>query len=581
MEKRWWAEAFNTALYVINRLPNTIRPAKSPHGMCFGTRFSLQHLRVFGFKGFVHVHSQKRTKLESKAVPCIFLGYASLSKVYRVWDTRSRKIAITRSVVLDERGHSGYTAVINDQHPRWTKSIFDDDEEGKNLHSASITPTGPTAMEVDESARDDEQRQQSAEPMDVEDADNSAPDQVQGGREITAMGQSGGVLRRTSRDDHGNEDLVPQLLDDGIVFTQASARRFGYLYPRLVAPEHGETSIVLVRSQNVAPLSPSRASCAASESVDIVRSDGELARREPKRARLTIEHAHLAFDAPADYDDAMTSPDAKQWRAAMTSELRALARNGTYELVLPPRGAKVIGCKWVYAIQYNEQGETCRFNAPLVARGFQQTRGIDFHETYSPVVNMNSLRVSLAICCQRQLYITQYDVDTVFLNGTLEAEVSMSPPPGVRVAHGHMCRLRRSIDGLKQASTVWYKTTTRVFVESMGFTRCDAAVCIFVRKSGSCTVMTALYVDGMLVASSDRAEIDTVKRNLTAFFAIKDLGAARLILGVEVHYDQHRGRMELLQRSCIERMAEKFDQESAKHTWNPSIIGEDFSTASE
>lgn len=181
VEKRWWAEAFNTAVYVINLLPNTVRPAKSPYEVWFGSRPSLQHLRVFGSEGFVHVDSHKRTKLESKAVPCIFLGYASFSKGYRVWDMHSKKIVITRSVVLDERGHPGYTAASDsDQEPRWTASVFDEDgdEEEKVVCNPSSPPAGLTDMDVDMTDQGDAQQPQGAEPMDVESVDNPIIDQA-------------------------------------------------------------------------------------------------------------------------------------------------------------------------------------------------------------------------------------------------------------------------------------------------------------------------------------------------------------------------------------------------------------------
>lgn len=138
----------------------------------------------------------------------------------------------------------------------------------------------------------------------------------------------------------------------------------------------------------------------------------------------------------------------------MQEELDALQKNRTFELIPVPRGAKVIGCKWVFIVKCNQNGEVTQYKARLVARGFQQTHGIDYHETYSPVVNMNSLRVFLATCCQRRYHIDQLDVDTAFLNGDLQETVFMQPPMGVATDQGMVWRLRRSLYGLKQAAAV-------------------------------------------------------------------------------------------------------------------------------
>lgn len=126
----------------------------------------------------------------------------------------------------------------------------------------------------------------------------------------------------------------------------------------------------------------------------------------------------------------------------------------------------------------NEKEEIVRFKARLVASGFLQTHGVDYNETYSPVANLNSIRVFLSLCCHLGFYIKQFGVDTAFLNGWLEDEIYMHSPPGFGVGDGNVCRLRRSLYGLKQATAVRYKTITEKFVRDMEFRRCSADSCI-------------------------------------------------------------------------------------------------------
>ena len=86
-------------------------------------------------------------------------------------------------------------------------------------------------------------------------------------------------------------------------------------------------------------------------------------------------------------------------------------------------------------------------------------------ETYSPAANLNSIRVFLAVCCQKGMLIHQYDVDTAFLYGVLEEEVYVYPPLGVRAGCDKVLKLNLSLYGLKQAAATWYKTISCVFVE--------------------------------------------------------------------------------------------------------------------
>jgi hypothetical protein len=126
-------------------------------------------------------------------------------------------------------------------------------------------------------------------------------------------------------------------------------------------------------------------------------------------------------------------------------------------------------------------------------------------------------------------------VDTAFLNGKLEEDIYMWPPEGVTSRDGEVCKLNRSLYGLKQAAATWYKTISDVFVKHLGFKQCASDSCIFVRKDG---VWIALYVDDMLISAKSLTMIKTIQAELSKKFTLKDLGQARFILGMEVKYDR-------------------------------------------
>ncbi|TYZ56837.1 hypothetical protein PybrP1_003733, partial [[Pythium] brassicae (nom. inval.)] len=103
LETKWWAEAVNTAVYLINRSTNSAHISMTPFEICFKQKPSMQHLRVFGSRGYAHIDSSKRSKFDAKSFRCIFLGYADNTKGYKVWDIDGDKMRVSRSLMLDER----------------------------------------------------------------------------------------------------------------------------------------------------------------------------------------------------------------------------------------------------------------------------------------------------------------------------------------------------------------------------------------------------------------------------------------------------------------------------------------------
>ena len=128
-------------------------------------------------------------------------------------------------------------------------------------------------------------------------------------------------------------------------------------------------------------------------------------------------------------------------------------QHGTWDLVLPSPECKPVGCKWVFRVKRHADGSVDRFKARLVAKGYHQRPGIDYFETFSPVIKPATIRTVLFITVMLGWSLRQLDVNNAFLHGKLTESVFMSQPPGFKDQSkpNHVCRLNKAIYGLKQA----------------------------------------------------------------------------------------------------------------------------------
>jgi hypothetical protein len=215
--------------------------------------------------------------------------------------------------------------------------------------------------------------------------------------------------------------------------------------------------------------------------------------------------------------------------------MKALEKNGTWELVDLSRGKKTVGCKWVFTVKYKSDGSLERYKARLVAKGFTQTYGIDYLETFAPVTKLNSVRVLLSLAANRGWPLQQLDVKNAFLNGNLEEEVYMDAPPGFGKNFGiKVCKLKKSLYGLKQSPRAWFEKFTQ-FIKSQGYTQEQGDHTMFIRHShdGKIAILI-VYVDDIILTKDDVLEMNRLKTSLSSTFEIKDLGSLRYFLGMEV-----------------------------------------------
>ncbi|KAJ0489574.1 putative RNA-directed DNA polymerase [Helianthus annuus] len=300
---------------------------------------------------------------------------------------------------------------------------------------------------------------------------------------------------------------------------------------------------------------------------------------KPSRYRSVADLSAFVFSVaeqesiyePLSFDDALNSPDKSKWLSAMKDEMDSLYKNKTWILVDKPKEQKLVDCKWIFKVKEGMPGEAPRFKARLVAKGFTQRAGVDYQEIFSPVVKHTSIRVMLSLTAVHNFELEQLDVKTTFLHGNLEENIYMRQPPGFEVEgqDDKVCLLKKSLYGLKQSPRQWYKRFDD-YVVSHGFSRCSYDCCVYYKEySEREYVYLLLYVDDMLLACKDKAQVEATKKLLMCEFDMKELGEAKKILGMEIHRNRESGILRLTQESYVKKVLNNFFMEQSKSVQTP------------
>ncbi|RVW76298.1 Retrovirus-related Pol polyprotein from transposon RE1 [Vitis vinifera] len=195
-----------------------------------------------------------------------------------------------------------------------------------------------------------------------------------------------------------------------------------------------------------------------------------------------------SISVPKTVTEALNHPG---WKNAMLEEICALEDNHTWKLVDLPQGKKVVGCKWVFAVKVNPDGSVARLKARLVARGYAQTYGVDYSDTFSPVAKLNSGE------------------------------------------YGKVCCLKKALYGLKQSPRAWFGKFSKE-IQAFGMNKSEKDHSVFYKKSAAGIILLVVYVDDIVITGNDHAGISDLKAFMHSKFHTKDLGELKYFLGIEV-----------------------------------------------
>lgn len=256
----------------------------------------------------------------------------------------------------------------------------------------------------------------------------------------------------------------------------------------------------------------------------------------------------------------------------MKSELKTLVERDVFELVPRPEKSRVLGSKWVFTIKKNETGKEKCFKARFVAKGFRQIEGIDYFDTFSPVVSFSLVRLFFVVLVIGKGWLHQHlDINSAYLYAKLNEEIYIEQPEGFieRGKENFVMKLKKALYGLHQAGREWYFELDNVFLE-LGFEKVKDSNCIYMYKN---EVLILVYVDDLAIFSENRNSLEEVIKLIESKFKIKNLGEIKNLLGVE--FEQKEGEVHLHQKKYIEKIMKVFEdipKVKCKLPLSPGII---------
>ncbi|CAM8877096.1 unnamed protein product [Rhodiola kirilowii] len=479
----FWGESILTATYIINRMPSLLLQGKTPFEVLFGAKPDYTHMKVFGCKCYVTNVQPNKSKFDPRANICVFLGYPFGQKGYKVFDLQSHSVHVSRDVLF-----------VENDFPFQARNA--DNVATVGVPLPSFPHSDDTLTDTDDDA--DDGCQYPVQNSQVNNGCNTNLDNA----ESTSTSTADDLPQRRPTADNSRPTAtnIPQRKSTRI--PKASTKLKDYICNNIT-------------SSSEYPIS-----------------------NQVNYSNWSSHFQHYALQLISETEPTSYSQACKDvnWVKAMDAEITALQDNNTWSITDLPQGKNAVGCKWVFKIKRKSDGTVERYKARLVAKGYTQLEGLDYHETFAPVVKMNTVRTLLAVAISKGWPLYQLDVNNAFLHGSLTEEVYMTLPPGfykTDKAKKRVCKLHKSLYGLKQASRQWFSKFSEALI-SYGFESSLNDYSLFTLTTQQGYIALLVYVDDIIITGTSQALIDQVKWFIDSKFKIKDLGTLRYFLGLEV-----------------------------------------------
>ena len=515
LRKNLWGAAITTANYLRNISPSSNLDGKSPYEVSFNKLPKINHLRIFGCEAYP-LNLKDRGKFEAVAESnCIFIGYGEKEGIYWLLDQNKNKAFRSRDLKFNEN------SVFNElTHRQVQEEIIDEVEVGINTEEAN-----------EETEEDGEENEENEE---INEDENEEENEEENEGENEGENEEGNEEENEEEEKEKDGEKEEENKEDG----EDSENSEG--------GEAGEDS--------------------EGDETETKENENMPPRKSNRKTKPTQKYdAHKMYanvicqEEPQTYEAALDSPLNKKWKEAINSEINSLKENKTWIETELPVGKKTIKTKWIFKIKKNDKNEPYKYKARLVAKGYSQKEGIDYNETFAPVVKIVSLRLILALAINEDLKVHHIDVSTAFLHGDLDEDVYIEIPQGINELTGKnkVLKLKKALYGLRQASKQWNVKIVNTLT-ALRLKKLESDNCVFFDND----LIIAVYVDDMVIVSSNIDRIDKFKKEISEKFKCTDLGVVKNILGINVQFEDNK--IFLNQKQYINTLIKKFNLEHAK-----------------
>jgi hypothetical protein len=510
-----YGEATKCAAYVLERVTTSSSPEKTPYEKWNKKKPNIIHFHVFGCDVYYHNHKAYREhKFDETSKKGIFVGYdEDHERYYRIYDVDSGIVKKLRDVKFfdnsfDEMKRLNYLNEILDNNNYKLNNVFDEyealpdsvsDEVIDEMFSSnnnniidnySITNNNNESEAVNESI-----------PSAMNGSNNKSSSVVNESIPSEMNNSNNRNSQNISNNNNQNINNNNITNDNNINNNNRPRSSRNIKPPVLLDPSH-----------------------------------------TPK-SRTSNHLAHFAFmsagDEPVTYKQALASNNSVEWKKAIENELESLLKNNTWQVVEKQSQWNVIGCRWLFKLKKDVDGNIKMFKARVVAKGYNQIEGCDFIETYAPVLKYKTLRVMLCLAAlMMNVKLNQMDIKTAFLNAKVTENIYMTAPEGFPVKEGQVLKLVKALYGIKQAPNEWYAEISKFLKNDLGMKQCIKDQCVFIGKSANNNnIMIGLFVDDMVSVYEECDEqefINKYKKRLQEKYELSDLGEVNHILGMRV-----------------------------------------------
>tara|TARA_R110002050_G_C8950037_1_gene513235 strand:- start:112 stop:3054 length:2943 start_codon:yes stop_codon:yes gene_type:complete len=546
----------------------------TPFQLFTGVKPKLEDIHVIGQTCFSYIQKdQRKFKYHPKARQCIFLCEDYERKAFLLMDVESRSVISSRDVRFTRLGASVVTPAdfsplsLEGQRANAEEARTPDNSEHyeENRHDVGDNPLPVVGEPANHASTADDVRPQTPPLIISNESWSELYPNVEPSSSVSIFPRLG------DSSDSENDDnpfpvaectvpaFVPECELDGELVIEASVD--DDVPPALSAPVSTPFSDT-----------PSTTNVPSTSESEAVSSRGRKVTSNSKYFNSEFVNNLSIPATPKTYLQAVKSPQSDQWNSAMRKELASLQQHGTWHLVPRTKDMVVVRSKWVYKIKLDERGAIERYKARVVAMGFTQTYGVDFDDTFAPVLNSVTRRVLFSLVARPHMISVQADVETAFLQSELDYKIFLSPPQGMEVPDGFVLQLLRAIYGLKQSPLLWY-TTLSNYLKSIGFIQCVSDVCLFTLTDGGSTIVLCIYVDDLILASESQTLIDMVLGQLKERFPIRDVKKLSWTVGLHIDSLDPGGSLRVSQQSYIDSLVEKYiSNDKNQKSYTPMVV---------